>query len=186
MTISNVKMKYKDVSRLYRGDELLWGEVWTTKTGNLVTMTSNSAPSPYTIEVLGNGAITSGNAYHIFDNNASTTISTNVSGLKYTIIKLNFGKKIRIKKIYINSGSSLNTSDPTDKGIMITTNATSETDLGTTLVELSGEYSSGTTGVTKDCLQPNLATDNICFVVVQTGHTLTMRGCMITEWEERE
>ena len=157
------------------------GKQWELKTGNLVTMTSDTSPAPFTVTTFGTGTIKSGSPYQMFDNNANTEIDTTGSGQVYTIFKLNFGKKIKIKKIYINSGSTMNSSNPKDKGVMITTNATSASNLGTTLVALSGEYDSGTTGVTKTCLQPDLETDNICVVVAQIGHTVGMRDVMVTE-----
>lgn len=183
----NVKLGTTQIQKVMHGTVLVWqNKTWVTHTGNLVTMTSNTTPTPYSIEVLGNGAITSGNAYHIFDNNANTEVDFTATGAAKTIVKLSFGKKIKIKKIYINSGSTMNASNPNDKGLMITTNATSISDIGTTLIALSGDYSSSVTGVTKNCLEPDLATDNICLVLVQIGHTLGIRGIMITEWQELE
>lgn len=81
---------------------------WTYKTGNFVTMTSNSAPAPKTVNdysALPDGGAISGAEYLVYDNNTGSyrQKSTGWGGTRIGS-QLNFGKSIKVRTVYMNAG----------------------------------------------------------------------------------
>lgn len=75
---------------------------WLLKTGNFVVMTSNTAPTGFSVEI--NFSINAGGpAYVAFDNNSSNFVQDNNLGFAY--VKLNFNKTIIPKKVSIRATS---------------------------------------------------------------------------------
>lgn len=83
------------ISKIYRGTTLLW-EYWLLNTGNLVYMTSDTAPSPYVASAL--STPTSGSAYFAFDNNDANNVTWNY-GSGTASVKMVWTNLIRLSKL---------------------------------------------------------------------------------------
>ena len=88
---------------------------WIPNTGYLVTMTSNTTPSPYVASAVINGWGSSSDssaseAWKVFDNNDSTYLRCSVNstvnhhGITAT---LTWSNSIRIKKLYVNASATV-------------------------------------------------------------------------------
>lgn len=81
---------------LLNGLHVLW-ENWKLKTGNLVKMTSNSAPSPFTASSKG---WSSGSAWHAFDGDTGSYMASNSPNETGDITStLMFGQEVKIAEI---------------------------------------------------------------------------------------
>lgn len=91
---------------------------WRHKTGNLVIMTSNSAPSPFTVNrqnPYGSFSYSTSNYYYAFDNNNGTNVRINTSKPSstngYADCRLDFHKTIRIVKMTVNASCNTISTD---------------------------------------------------------------------------
>jgi hypothetical protein len=78
------------IEKIYRGITLIW-ENWVLKTGNLVIMTANNAPSPFTCS----STVDSADAYLSFDQTDFEGDRTSTSAITY---QLNFGQTLQVIK----------------------------------------------------------------------------------------
>lgn len=103
--IKNVKFGLVNIQKVYFGLIKIW-ENWTYVIGNLVTMTSNSLPSPYVASLI--TGVTSGSAYQVFDNSNTTKITANYFSPSTLGLgaKLLFGQSIRIAKMIVRGSRS--------------------------------------------------------------------------------
>ena len=145
---------------------------WTYKTGNLVKMTSNSAPSPFKATYKTSGGTVSGSAYQAFDNGTSTSLQVSYPNAADLYVQLDFGKSIKVGKFTYNmTASGQSTYSNYVKGIKAdgsTVNLKSNTTCsGTVTVTDGNEY----TGIRFGC----------------TGRTdliFNFKELQITEWYE--
>ena len=97
-TLSNCKFGSTQIQKIMQGVNVIW-ENWQYKTGNLVKMTSNSAPSPFTASASGWGS-DGGTPYMAFDGGTNYYMQTHNPNETGNITStLMFGQEIKITEI---------------------------------------------------------------------------------------
>lgn len=147
---------------------------WTLQSGNFFTMTSNTAPSPFTASLL--TSATSGSAWQVFDNASATGITANYYGATTLGLgaRILFGSSIRVSKLKVRGDrSGQSTWTCTVRGVK-------EDD--STVIIYQGSIASGSevTINSTDTTTPFKGVD--CFVDTRTDLICNIYSCQVTEW----